>query len=281
MADQADVEQALVALLANVLYPAGAAAPSVVIGANGSVTCRIYRGLPNAPALDADLALGVAHITVFPDTGTIRNVTRYPRVWKPVAAVPATLKVTSAGTSATFSGVCARGQLAGVAVNGAIFPYAVQSNDSPATIASNLAAQIRAVGWIVAYNGTTLSIPGARSLVARVVTGAQSLMEVKRQIQNFRMTLWCADPAARDAVARLIDTGLSAPQFIALADGSSAHLVFAGGTTTDSGADAALYRRDFIFAAEYPTTLAEIEPAMLFGVGGIEADGAFIAGIAG
>jgi hypothetical protein len=58
-------------------------------------------------------------------------------------------------------------------------------------------------------------------------------------------------------------------------------LIFAGGTTRDQGANQSLYRRDFIYTAEYPTTLAEIEPAMLFGVGGITANGEFVAGLAG
>ena len=281
MADQADVEQALVALLANTLYPQGSAAPSVVTIDGITITLRIYRGMPNAPALDTDLAQRISHVTVFPSTNAIRNVTRYPRVWKAVAPVAASLLVSTSGTSASFSGSCALGQLTGIAVNGGIFPYAVQANDSPATVASNLASQIRAAGWIVAYSGTTLSVPGAHSLVARVVNGAQSLMEIKRQIQEFRVTLWCPDPASRDAAARLIDNALANPNFVALADGSFAHLKFAGSMTTDGGADAALYRRDFLYTAEYPTTLAELDPAMLFGVGGITADGAFIAGLSG
>jgi hypothetical protein len=281
MADQADVEQALVALLANALYPQGSAAPSALLLDNGYATFRIYRGTPNAPALDADLAQGIAHLTVFPGTGAVRNVTRYSRVWKPIAPVPPSLVVSTGGVTASFSGSCVSGQLAGIAVNGLIFPYAVQRNDSPATVASNLAAQIRTAGWIVAYSGTTLSISGARSFTARVVSGAQALMEIKRQIQEFRVTLWCADPVSRDAAAGIIDTALATPNFIALADRSSAHLKFFGSSTTDGGADASLYRRDFVYTAEYPTTLAEVEPAMLFGVGGIEADGAFIAGISG
>ena len=281
MADQSDVEQALVALLANALYPQGSAAPSAVLLGNGYATFRVYRGMPNAPALDADLVQGISHVTVFPGTEATRNVTRYPRVWVPVAPVPASLLVNVSGNNASFSGACVSGQLAGVAVNGAIFPYAVQANDSPATVASNLAAQIRMAGWIVGYAGTTLSIAGARSFTARVVNGAQALMEIKRQIQEFRVTLWCANPSSRDAAAGLIDCSLAVSNFIALADGTFAHLKFSGSTTTDGGADASLYRRDFVYAAEYPTTLAEVEPAMLFGVGEIEADGAFIAGISG
>lgn len=281
MADQADVESALVALVANAAYPAGTAAGSAIAGPDGPVTCRVYRGMPNAPALEADLARGVMHASVFAEPHPVKNVTRYPREWREVTPVPATLSVTVAGTAATFGGVCAAGQLAGVAVDGAIFPYAVQQADTPPTVASNLAALVRAAGWLVTYQGSTLAVPGATRLVARVVAGGIALRELKRQVQTFRVSLWCPDPATRDEAAALIDRGLAAPQFVALADGASARLRFAGAETTDRSIDAGLYRRDLLYEAEYPTTEAAMTPAMLFGVGGIEADGAFIAGISG
>lgn len=281
MADQADVENALVALVANAAYPAGTSADSAIAGPDGAVTCRVYRGLPNAPALDADLVRGVMHASVFAEPHPVKNVTRYPREWQDVKPVPATLSVTVAGLAATFSGTCAAGQLAGVAVDGAIFPYAVQAADTPPTVASNLAVLVRAAGWLVNYQGSTLAVPGATRLVARVVAGGIALRELKRQVQPFRISLWCPDPATRDAAAAMIDPALAAPQFIALADGSSARVRFLGVDTTDKSSDAGLYRRDLIYEVEYPTTEAAMTPAMLFGVGGIEADGAFIAGISG
>lgn len=281
MADQADVENALVSLIANAVYPQGTAADSAIAGSGGAVTCRVYRGMPNGPALDADLMQGVMHATVFAEPHPIRNVTRFPRVWQTVALVPATLSVSTDGTTATFSGACAAGQLAGIAADGAIFPYAVQARDTPATVASNLAALIRLAGWVVNYHASMVSVPAARLFAARVVAGGLSLQEIKRQVQSFRISLWCGDPIARDAAAALIDVALATPNFIGLADGSSARLMFSGGATTDKASDAGLYRRDLIYEAEYPTTLAAHTPAMLFGVGGIEADGAFIAGISG
>lgn len=281
MADQADVENALVSLIANAVYPDGVAAASAVLGPAGPAVCRVYRGMPNGPTLDADLIKGVMHATVFAEAEPVRNVTRFPRVWREAAPVPATLSVSFGGVAASFSGICAAGQLAGIAVDGAIFPYAVQVRDTPQTVASNLAALLRAAGWLVNYAGSTLTVPAARLFAARVVAGGRSLQEIKRQAQTFGISLWCGDPATRDAAATLIDVALATPNFIGLADGSSARLRFAGGTTTDRSADAGLYRRDLIYEAEYPTTLAAITPAMLFGVGGIEADGAFIAGISG
>ncbi len=281
MADQADVENALVAIVANALYPAGSAVASSVNGPSGPVVWRVYRGWPTSAVLDADLARGIAHATVVPDATTIRNTTRFPRVWQVVAPVAASLSVSVGEGTAIFSGSCAAGQLAGIAVDGAIFPYAVQPADSPATVASNLAALLRAAGWIVNYRGSSLSVPAAKLFTARVVSGAGALKEIKRQEQQFQISLWCADPLTRDVAAGFVDCALAEPQFVALADGSVAHLVFAGGATRDQGANQSLYRRDFIYAAEYPTTLAEIEPAMLFGVGDISANGAFVAGLAG
>lgn len=281
MADQADVENALVSLIATAAYPAGTAADSAIAGPAGPVTCRVYRGMPNAPSLEADLARGVMHATVFATPDPVRNVTRYPREWQEVRPVPATLEVAANATAATFSGSCAAGQLAGVALDGTIFPYAVQARDTPATVASNLAALLRAAGWIVNYAGSSIAVPGARRLEARVVAGGLALRELKRQIQGFRASLWCGDPLTRDAAAAVIDPALAAPQFIALADGTTARVRFVSVETTDKSIDAGLYRRDLIYDAEYPTTEAMVTPAMLFGVGGIEADGAFIAGISG
>lgn len=281
MADQADVENALAALVANAIYPDGTGAASAVVGPAGAVTCRVYRGLPNGPTLEADLAAGAMHATVFAADTSVKNTTRFPRVWQEVAPVPASLSVTGGNRSATFSGTCAAGQLAGIAVNGTIYPYAVQVRDTPPTVASNLAAILRAAGWLVDYAGTTVTVPAATLFTARVVAGGNSLQEIKRQVQAFRVSLWCGDPATRDAAAYVVDRGLAVPNFIALADGSSGHASFSGGSTTDSGAQAALYRRDLIYAVEYPTTLAALTPAMLFGVGEITANGAFIAGLSG
>jgi hypothetical protein len=270
MADQADVETALVAIVANALYPNGSSAASAT-----DATCRVYRGLPSSPTLGADLAAGVMNVTI--DAGaSVRNVTRYPRTWRPVAPVPPTLSVRLGPQSASFLGSCVVGQLAGVAVNGAVFAYAVQANDSPATVASNLAALMRQAGWLVAYAGATITLPNAKNFTARVVTGANALQEIKRQVQEFRITLWCPSPAIRDAAGSLIDGALADLPFIALVDGSSARLIYLGSDVDDGAADATLYKRTLRYSAEYPTTLAQIESAMLFGVGNFEADAAFV-----
>jgi len=270
MADQSDVETAFVAIIANALYPNGVASPSIL----GSV-CRVYRGYPASPTLGPDLAAGILHVTV--DGGAaMKNVTRYARKWQVVAPVPATLTVTVGPQSASFAGVCVAGQLAGVAANGAVFPYAVQANDSPATVASNLCALLRASGWLVDYAGSTIAIPNAETFTARVVSGANALQEIKRQVQDFEITLWCPSPALRDAASVPIDTALASTQFMALADGSSARVIYAGTVVEDMSATATLYKRTLRYTAEYPTTIAQLEPAMLFGVENLSANAAFV-----
>jgi hypothetical protein len=271
MADQSDVETALAAIVANALYPAGSSAPS----ATGTV-CRIYRGFPAPAALDADLAAGTINVSITARDGAVKNVTRYPRRWITIKPVSAQLNVALQATMATFLGNCAVGQLAGVIADDMLFPYAVQANDSPATVASNLATMLREAGWLTNYSGTTLSVPAATRFVARVVSGAGALQEIKRQEQGFSVTLWCPDPGTRDLVAPLIDDALSMLNFVALADGSSGRLIFVGSTSQDGGAEAHLYRRELTYSVEYPTTISQFTPAMLFGTEALRVNAEFV-----
>lgn len=271
MADQADVENAIAALVANALYPAGTASPSAI-----GKTCRVYRGYPNAPSLDADLAAGAINVSITAAPAPVRNVTRYPRKWISVAPVTEILSVAVTGTSAAFAGVCAAGQLAGAMVDDMLFPYAVQSNDHPATVASNIAALIRSGGWIVTYAGNTINVPAAERFAARVVAGAGALQEIKRQVQAFQVSMWCPDPASRDSLAPIIDAALCGLNFIPLADGSCGRLIFADSQAQDNAADAALYRRDLTYHVEYPTTISQMTPAMLFGTASVAANGVFV-----
>ncbi|MGE4482015.1 hypothetical protein [Acidocella sp.] len=260
MADQADVEAALAAIVANGVYPQGTAGVSAV-----GQACKIYRGWPVEPVLDVDLTAGMAHVSVSATDAALKNVTRYPRVWQTLTPATGTLAVDVEGLGATFSGLCSTGLLAGVMVDGETYPYAVQANDSAATVTSNLAALLREGGWIVEYAGSKLVVPQAKHFTARVVAGAGSLQEIRRQVQEFRVAMWCPSPALRDALAPVLDAAVMANDFIALADGSYGRVRFVNGTTSDASANAALYRRDLIYAVEYPTTLAQQTPAMLFG----------------
>ncbi len=258
MAEQSDAEDALVALAAAALYPNGPNAASII-----AATTRIYRGWPTAAALDADLAAGTVNVTVFPVPGATRNTTRYPAAWHATPVAP-TLTVSVSGDTATFAGSADPGQLAGILVEGRSYVHETGANETPPLVAAILAAAIRPDRPAMA-SGTSVTVPGARAVVARTVAGARAYREVRRQQQTFRVTAWCPTPALRDAACGAIDDLFAATPFLTLADGSAARLRFTSTTTFDQSQDAALYRRDLIYSVEFPTMQTASQPAMLFG----------------
>lgn len=257
MADQSDVENALTALVADALYPNGTNAPA----ANGSLS-RVYRGWPEAAALDADLAAGWVNVSVFPESGG-RNTTRYLDEWLVSARVTPTLVGGVVGDAITFSGSADSGQLAGILVDGSTYVRSTEPSDTPALVAADLAAAIRE-DRIVLLSGTTIIVPGAAVLRVRVVAEQPAMMQTRRQEQSFRITCWCPDPYTRDATGKVIDTALAQAKFIVLSDGSRGRLLYRGCTVIDQAEDASLYRRDLVYQIEYPTTLMALLPTMLF-----------------
>lgn len=258
MADQSDVETALVALVSAALYPNGTGADSVP-----GMPCRIYRGWPNPTALDADLAAGRINVTIFAGEAATELTTRYPEEWEVSPVVP-TLTATVSGISVAFAGSADAGQAAGLLVDGKPYAYRVVANDTPALVAANLAALVRA-DRIVTLSGAILTIPGAGDLLARVVADAPAMREIRRQRQNFRLTCWCPTPASRDAAAVAIDSAFAAMNFITLADTSVARIRYAASTVFDQSQDASLYRRDLLYNVEYATTVVASQTSMLFG----------------
>ena len=257
MADQSDVENALVTIIAGALYPNGTGSPSVP-----GPDCRVYRGWPLPAALDADLAAGRINVTVFPSGGAGRNTTRYAEQWTATPQQP-TLTASVAGNTIDFGGTADPGQLAGVLADQHSYVYRTQAGDTPALVAANLAVLVRA-DFIVQQSASSLTIPGAGDLLARVVADASATQEVRRQRQIFRVTCWCPTPPARDATASAIDQAMAGMRFMPLADGTNAWVRYAGTTVFDQSQDALLYRRDLLYSAEYATTLTEMQTSMLF-----------------
>jgi len=258
MADQSDVENALVALAANALYPNGTSAPSVP-----GPDCLIYPGWPTSTALDSDLAAGRINVTVFPMPEPGRNTTRYRQRWLGTA-VQAALTASVAGLTVTIGGTANAGQLVGILIEGISYVYRTQTGDTPETIAAQLATSARA-NQIVNLMGSVLTFPGAGQITARVVADVTVIQEIRRQEQGFRVTCWCPTPATRDASASAIDLYLAGFQFIRLVDGTEGRLHYRGTLVFDQSQDALLYRRDLIYDVEYAMTLTALQPAMLFG----------------
>lgn len=267
MADQSDVELTLATQVSQILYPQGAGEPSIL-----GPLVRIYRGWPNQAALDADLAGGLVNVTVFPEPGSERNTTRYPADFVVTQQATPSLSASALGSAITFSGSAGVNQIAGVLADNFAAVHRTASGDSPALVAAILADQLRGQR-IVQLSGSTLFVPGASRLIARVVIDQPAQMEVRRQRQNFRITCWCPDPAARDACASAIDLAFAQTTFLALPDNSFGRLRFEQSTVFDQSQDAALYRRDLIYSVEYATTVNVQLPTMIFGDATIAANG--------
>ena len=108
MADQSDVEIALVSEITNIFYPAG-------LSAGGPLTqaVKIYRGWPSTASLRTDLAAGTLNVTVFPIADTSRNTTRWADGVVSTSRTTPSLTVSVSGNSATFAGSAATGSWPG------------------------------------------------------------------------------------------------------------------------------------------------------------------------
>lgn len=259
MADLSDVEEALLRLAADVLYPEGALAPSIVGRA-----CRLYRGWPQGAALDADLAAGLVHVTVFPEARPQAVTTRHPDRWEKISAVALGLVITIQGRRATVEGSAHEGQVAGLMVDGMAVVHRTARGDTPEMVAAVLATYLR-TRKIVTVEGAALTVAGSGPMVGRVVVDQTLRRETRRQRQVIRLTTWCPDPATRDRLTGALDARLSAVDFLALPDGGRGRLLFRGSTVLDQGRAARLFRRDLFYSVDYATTLVETLPAMIFG----------------
>ncbi len=259
MADQSDVETALVAAAMAALYPQGLSGPSAC-----GAPVRIYRGWPESSALDADLAAGYVNITVFPEDTGEHNTTRYLPKWSNPAPVTPTLTVTTTQDSVTFAGSAGAGQIAGILADTNTYVYPCQTGDAPANVAANLASQIMA-NRLVQLSNATITLPGVQRLIARTVASQGVFNQIRRQEQSFRLIGWCADPALRDAAMIALDSALAATYFLPLADGSVGRLRFRQSLTLDRQENASLYRRDLLYSVEYPTLQTATLAGMLFG----------------
>lgn len=254
MADISDVSNALVALIAQTLYPNGTGQPSLITAA-----VKVYPGWPNEAQLDADLIAGIINVSVFP-TQIERNTTRYPRYDYQEALVNTpTLTLTINGQQITVGGampVTFFAQNAMAMVSGLPYVYATQSTDTLTSIATALAALIPGAS----STGAVVTIPNGKPIAAaRIGTIGTRISELRRQERVFMATVWAPTPALRDAAVNAIDPVLADTKFLILADTSAARLIYRSSFITDALQKAKLYRRDLNYAVEYATTLIEAD----------------------
>jgi hypothetical protein len=270
MADESDVESVLVGLIAGYLYPNGTSASCAA-----GVPCSVFRGWPTVEAQELAKARSVAglpgmvNVSVAARNGVERNVEKYPLVWQTISGPVHTLTATvnSAARTITIGGTVAVPQTVVALIGGTAteipFTYAVQSNDTLATIAAALSNAIAASFPGTASNGAVITINSDFPITARIVAQGAAIQEVGRQDKSFQITIWAppcnvagqdAD-AWRIAVAKIIDPQLRQMIRIVMPDQVYAHIRYERTITMDAAQSEGLYRRDLYYWVEYATTL--------------------------
>ncbi|GAA7757440.1 hypothetical protein ACUXAV_000652 [Cupriavidus metallidurans] len=261
MADLSDVSDALVALIASTLYPNGTG------GGQNSVAglpCRIYAGWPTPAQLDADLAAGTAHVTVF-NRPEAKNTTRYQTVPQEQTTTPPALTLTINGRTVTVGGAVAAGVNTAVIVGTKGYVYQTLGTDTLNSVATTLAGLINADFPGTTATGAVITLPSAGPAItaARVGGSGQQVTEVGRIEQSFQITIWANTPANRKAIASLVAPTLMNSRFITLADGSAARLIVKRQCDDDMRQKAVLYRRDIVATIEYAETLTTTSTAVV------------------
>lgn len=257
MADFSDVQSALVALAVQAVYPNGTGQASVT-GQGVSVA----RGWPNPQQLDADLKVGKCTVTVYPRPEET-NTTRFPRDWQTLVVNAATLTLTAVGQVVTVGGTVpptGNPHNLVVIVNGLPYVYAVQTSDTLTGIATALAALIAVNVPGTTNTGPVITLPNSARLTAtRVGLQGTAIREIRRQSRLFQVSIWADTPAHRITVASAVDIAMASTQFLTLADGSAARLIYKNSRDHDEYQKDRLYRRDLFYSVEFATTQTETE----------------------
>lgn len=255
MADISDVEQTLVNIIAGLVYPNGTGQPSAI----GSAVV-IHRGWPVPADLDADLAAGICHISVWPRGGTERNTTPYGDDWVDVDHKTKTLTASASNNQVTLGGT--NDQTFAQYVTIQIGPryvvsYQPTAGQTLAQIATAIAAQISTELCPASAVGAVITVSTGGFIRALVGTTGDQLSEVRRQVTQMQITYWCPTFAKRDALGKLLEPQLADMPFFTLPDQAACRLRYMMTIMNDNSEKVGLYRRDCIYTTEYPTTLSD------------------------
>jgi len=256
MADLTDVENALVALVAGAIYPAGTGQPS-----GPGMPVKIRAGWPLPQELDADLKAGTCNVTVY-SRPEERNTTRFTSDWQQATVNAPVLTLTAAGQSVTVGGSIPPANNPHIAVvfaNGLPYAYAVLPSDTLTTVAAALALLIVADIPGTAAAGPVITLPaGGRLGVVRVGVTGTAVRPVRTQEKLFQVSIWADTPDNRTAVSVVVDGVLAANVRVTLPDQSIGKLTYKSTLQSDKFEKDNLYRRDILYTVEYSTTQTEV-----------------------
>lgn len=251
MADLSDVLNQIVGMCATAVYPKGTSQPSVA-----NVGVKVYAGWPVPNVLEADLAAGKAHVSVY-SLATERKTSRHiGRPWQtaqdPVTSITGIVN----GTTMTLGGTVNTPQNVCLNVNKKAYVYAVQATDTLTSIATALAALVHVDHPLTTSNANTVTIPDANNISFVVGGFAKMVRELKRQEKQFQIAVWASTPTVRDQIGSAIDSALALINDLAFADGSHGIMLYVRTFQTDQQEKSMLYRRDIVYSVDYATTQA-------------------------
>jgi hypothetical protein len=258
MADLSDVEQAIADLITAVLYPAGNSQASAI-----GPLCRVYRGWPNANALNTDLGLGAINITIVPDNDSGQVTTRHLSDWEVQRSEPGTLLQVMNNTI-LVTGKPTVGDVVGALIDHQPFVYRVGFGDTVDLVASALGRLIQSK-FAARISGSLIAVEGTASITVRSVCDQKMSRAGRRQQKDIRIIFWCPNPSVRDRAVSIVDASLGERSFLGLADNVAFRLTYKNTSSYDQAQNALLYRRDLIYTVEYPTTITIRAQSMLFG----------------
>jgi membrane-associated protease RseP (regulator of RpoE activity) len=261
MPDQADVEDALVIAAGAACYPGGG--PYVLANSIVGANVEIRRGFPLSAALDAALAAGNVFVSVNADKNSSADRTRFDNDWEEIAPPVATLTVTVAADTATFSGAAGVAQSVGIRLGGpsaVTFTAALAATDGPNEAAAAMAAMIPGS----AATGSSIQCVGFPRIAARVAGWGTLQREARRQEDVFRLVIYAPSRALRDRVSKAIDLAITSEDWIDLPDETCGRVRYRGTLTNDATVKAADWQRDLIFSVEYAATQTMQAPSILW-----------------
>lgn len=275
MADLSDVENALVTLIAKTVFGVSNYQPGAYQATTTGVTTTLFRGWPVQSALNADLNAGKAHISVFPDPGMTRNVTRWMLDTNQAGTIAPTITATVAGRTVTLGGTVTADNAVGIQAGApvAAYGYAATGGDTLTTIAATLAGKIAGA----TSSGPVITLPVVPGIAASVGCPQPALTVTRQQEHGLRVTVWAPTPAARDGLAALVDSATAnitnsngrLTRFLPVGTYETALIRYRASYTSDMPARDGVWRRDLCYIIEYPTSLIESDPTMLFNGGTI------------
>lgn len=250
MADESEVEQALVDLIDADLFPNGPHGPSTVCWGT-----KIYAGWPISADLERETKDGLVHVSVYAVPGTTSDVGQ-PFIDTTATLCEPTLGLDTAveGRTITITGKPTPGEYVTAIVGQRGYSYLARFDDTPDKVATGLAALLVVDYPATTASGASVTLPAeGPDLSVRGGAPAEVGERIHRQRQQFRVVVWASLPEARSNVAKRVDLCLKRNLKIVLPDGTMALVNSMGSNPSDLYQLDGIYRRDLLLAITYDT----------------------------